>query len=233
MQIITKSIRIIDYESNRVFSREIPDSFDTYVTELIAYVNGNTEVREFATSSANTEVISCVCQIYLHRRNTDVVTEKTDIIARRLLRKEVEAQHQVARLDTNVQKGSLIQALLYDEDQESFSYLLAKVEHSDFVDDMDFSFKSGFSKDKKKIWKSCIIDLPSVEAETFYARIYSNTVAKYWSIDFLELVEMVSNETNTSKAFKSIEATLNRNIRNAAPHDHTVIRNAVPPRRRR
>ena len=57
-------------------------------------------------------------------------------------------------MDTNVQKGSLIQALLYDEDKDSSMYLLAKVEHTDFVDDTDFSFKSGFSKDTKKIWKS-------------------------------------------------------------------------------
>lgn len=63
--------------------------------------------------------------------------------------------------------------------------------------------------------------------QKYTARIYSNTVAKYWSDDFLELDEMVSDESNTSKAFKAIESTLNRNIRSIAPRDHTVIRNAV------
>ncbi len=40
--------------------------------------------------------------------------------------------------------------LLFDEENKTSIYLLAKDEHSDFVDDSDFSFKSGFSKDKKR-----------------------------------------------------------------------------------
>lgn len=53
----------------------------------------------------------------------------------------------------------MIQALLYDDERDKYTYLLAKVEHTDFVDDSDFSFKSGFSKDMKKLWKSCILRL--------------------------------------------------------------------------
>ncbi|SEV84921.1 nucleoid-associated protein [[Clostridium] fimetarium] len=227
MQTITKSIRIIDYEGNNVYTRETPESFDEYITELISHVSGNTSVREFKTRSSETEVISCICQILSQRANNDLVITKTDIIAQRLLAKEIEAQDRVARLDTNVQKGSLIQALLYDEESEMFTYLLAKVEHSDFVDDSDFTFKSGFSKDKKTFWKSCLIDLPNGEATEYYAKIYSNTVAKYWSDNFLELDEMVSDESNTSNAFKAIESSLNRNIRGIAPRDYTIIRNAI------
>lgn len=77
------------------------------------------------------------------------MTGKIDFIAQRLLLKEREAQTTVVHMNTNVQKGSLIQALLYDEDKDKYTYLLAKVEHTDFVDDSDFSFKSGFSKDMK------------------------------------------------------------------------------------
>ena len=67
-------------------------------------------------------------------------------------------------------KGSLIQALLYDEENESFSYLLAKVEHSDFVDDADLSFKSGFSKNKKTYWKSCLFSLKELNEGTYYSK---------------------------------------------------------------
>ena len=227
MLTITKSINIIDYEGNNIYTREAPATFDNYVAELISHISGNTSVREFKTRSAETEVIGCIRQILLQRADNEIITTRMNIIAQRLLDKEIEAQHRVARLDTNVQKGSLIQALLYDEENDIFTYLLAKVEHSDFVDDADFTFKSGFSKDKKTFWKSCLIDLPNVEAAEFYAKIYSNTVAKYWSDDFLELDEMVSDESNTSAAFKAIESSLNRNIRKIAPRDHTIIRNAV------
>lgn len=227
MQIITKSIHIIDYEGNNLYTRETPVAFNEYVTELITYVGNNTSVREFKTRSVETETISCILQILLQRANNVIVAAKTAIIAQRLLTKEIEAQHKVARLDTNVQKGSLIQALLYDEENENFTYLLAKVEHSDFVDDADFTFKSGFSKDKKTFWKSCLIDLPDVTSTEYYAKIYSNTVAKYWSDDFLELDEMASDESNTSNAFKALEGSLNRNVRGIAPRDHTIIRNAI------
>jgi hypothetical protein len=167
-----------------------------------------------------------VLQILQHQEDTIFVLERVNGIANRLLRKEIEAQGRIGQMDTDVQKGSLIQALLFDETDDSYTYLLAKVEHSDWVDDADFSFKTGFSKDKKTIWKSCLFDLANADVE-INAKIYSNTVAKYWWDGFLELDEMISDESNTIKAFKAIEETLNRNIRGSAPQDYTVIRNSV------
>ena len=99
------------------------------------------------------------------------------------------------------------------------------MEHSTFVDDVDFSFKTGFSKDKKTIWKSCLIELANADADEYYAKIYSNTAAKFWSDDFLEFDEMISDETNTLKSFRAIEAVLNISLRGLVTKDHTVIRN--------
>lgn len=130
-------------------------------------------------------------------------------------------------MDTNVQKGSLIQALLYDEDKDSSMYLLAKVEHTDFVDDTDFSFKSGFSKDTKKIWKSCIFNIEDIDADMFTAKVYSNTAAKYWYDSFLELEQVLSDEVNTEKAFRTIDNLLNRTIKKDYPRDYTLLRNSI------
>lgn len=47
MTIIHKSIRIIDYEAQQVTPRETPETFDTYVAELINHISGNTSVREY------------------------------------------------------------------------------------------------------------------------------------------------------------------------------------------
>lgn len=71
------------------------------------------------------------------------------ILARRLLLEETKAQIQIRHTNTTVQKGSLIQALLFDDIAEKYVYLLAKVEHTEWVDDSDFTFKTGFSKDKR------------------------------------------------------------------------------------
>lgn len=129
-------------------------------------------------------------------------------------------------MNTNVQKGSLIQALLYEEESDKYTYLLAKVEHTDFVDDTDFSFKSGFSKDIKKLWKSCVFEVDDLNASEFLAKIYSNTDAKYWHDNFLELDIVVSDETNTERAFRAIDITLNRIVKNIAPRDYIVLRNS-------
>ena len=37
MEIIMQTIRIIDYENNKVVNRDIPDAFSDYVRQLIAY----------------------------------------------------------------------------------------------------------------------------------------------------------------------------------------------------
>lgn len=225
MQIVQKSICTIDYESQRVLPRETPETFDSYVNELIEHISNNNSVREYKTRSNVTEVIGSILSLCQNQDDVDLVSARMDGMANRLMRMEVAAQERIARTMTNVQKGSLIQALLYDSVSISYTYLLAKVEHTEWVDDADFIFKTGFSKDKKTIWKSCLIDIPDVLATELNARIYSNTVAKYWSDDFLELDEMNNDETNTNRAFKAIDATLNQNFRGISSPDHTIIRN--------
>lgn len=227
MEIVIQTIRIIEYENNVVYIRNTPDTFCDYVKQLIVYINNNTSIREYRTRSVNTEVISCVLDIIKNQIDENFVTNKIDCIAHRLLLKEREAQTSVVHMNTNVQKGSLIQALLYDDENDKHIYLLAKVEHTDFVDDTDFSFKSGFSKDMKKLWKSCIFEIDDLNAVSFSAKVYSNTVAKYWYDNFLELEEVINDEVNTKKAFRAIESTLNRNVKNLAPRDHTILRNSL------
>lgn len=227
MKIITQTIRIIDYESNKVYTRATPETFSEYIEQLITYINGNTSVREYKTRSVHTEVVSSILELIKNRVNDEIVEQNVNMIAERLLLKEVEAQQHIVHLSTNVQKGSLVQALLYDEENDKYVYLLAKVEHTDFVDDSDFSFKTGFSKDKKTMWKSCLLEVNDLTQLEYYAYIYSNTVAKYWHSDFLELDELKSDESNTNKAFRAIENTLSRNIKKDFPKDHTIIRNAI------
>ncbi|RHT55675.1 hypothetical protein DW757_13320 [Clostridium sp. AM29-11AC] len=227
MEIVFQTIRIIDYENNAVYVRDTPETFSDYVRTLIAYINENASIREYHTRSTNTEVISCILDVVKNQIDVNFVTDKMNFIANRLLLKEQEAQTSVARMNTNVQKGSLIQALMYNEEKDEHIYLLAKVEHTDFVDDEDFSFKSGFSKDMKKLWKSCTFIIDDLAAPVFSAKVYSNTVAKYWYDNFLELDQVVSDEVNTDKAFRAIDSTLNRNVKGIAPRDHALIRNAM------
>lgn len=225
MTIINKSIRIINYETQQVAPRDTPEAFDAYVAELINHISNNTSVREYKTRSNSTEVIGCVLAVCANQNNEGLVCGKMDMMANRLLLKETEAQGQIHRTNTTVQKGSLVQALLFEEADERYMYLLAKVEHTEWVDDSDFTFKTGFSKDKKTMWKSCLFDLADLAADEFHARIYSDTKAQYWSNGFLELDEMNSDELNTKRAFQAIDATLGYGFKGVTRPDHTIIRN--------
>jgi len=224
MRILQKSIRIINYEQQLIQSRETPESFEVYVNELIDFIGSNESTREYKTRSNATEVIGSIVSIGSDPKNIELVVSKMDAIATRLMRMEVAAQERIERTGTNVQKGSLIQAMLYNEDGGIYGYLLAKVEHTEWVDDADFLFKTGFSKNKKNIWKSCLIDFPDFAATEYHARVYTNTVAKYWCSDFLELDEMNTDETNTMRAVTAIEATIGNSFRGTASPDHTIIR---------
>lgn len=227
MKIINKSIHIVDYAKKELFKREIPDSFDDFINELIDHINENKYVRNYKTFSNNTEVIGSILKILNSQLDENFVSTQIDIIAKRLLNKEIDTSNRMKRLGTEVQKGSLIQALLHDENNDIYIYVLAKVEHNDFVDDKDFSFKTGFSKSKKTIWKSCLFDLTDPESENFNAKIYSDTGAKFWSDDFLELDMINNNEDNTLKAFRAMENTLNSALKNVATKDQTTLRNTI------
>ena len=224
ISIKSKSVHIINYESETVNRREIPDNFNDYISELIEHINGNDKIRSYLSRDNSTTVVSNALKIINAIKISESPDTFFDEIAKKLLMQEVAAQRRVHSMNINVKKGSLIQALVFDSTLQGYAFLLAKVEHTDFVDDVDFSFKTGFSKDKKTIWKSCLFDFSDLEAPCFDAKIYSDTNAKYWSNDFLELDELQTDEENTVKSFKEIDKVLNRTIKKVATRDYTILR---------
>ncbi|MGP1411956.1 MAG: hypothetical protein ACTTKD_08995 [Peptoanaerobacter stomatis] len=226
IDILVQSVHLIDYENDIIQKRDIPQEFSNYIKELIFFINSNESIRKYKTRSINNEVISCILNIKNEKDDDTIVSQKINLIANRLLLKEKIAQEAVSKMNVNVLKGSLIQSLLFDDEKNEYLYLLAKVEHSSYVDDTDLSFKTGFSKDKKKIWKTCIFNIPEHNTQEYHAKVYSNTIVKYWYDAFLELNEMNSDETNTERAFKFIDKKLN-SIKKISPQDHKNLRYAT------
>lgn len=179
MEILIQSIRIIEREENKISKRELPEEFSIYIKQWVGFLYDNTAIQEYETRSVNTEVISSILDIIKNQADQKKFEEKMDLIARRLLLEERKAQQSVAAMSVVMKKGSLVQALLYDPETERYAFLLAKVEHTDFVDVSDYTFKSGFSKDKKNLWKSCIFMIDDLEADFYRATVYSDTAAKF------------------------------------------------------
>lgn len=227
MEILIQSIRIIEREENKISKRELPEEFSIYIKQWVGFLYDNTAIQEYETRSVNTEVISSILDIIKNQADQKKFEEKMDLIARRLLLEERKAQQSVAAMSVVMKKGSLVQALLYDPETERYAFLLAKVEHTDFVDVSDYTFKSGFSKDKKNLWKSCIFMIDDLEADFYRATVYSDTAAKFWYDGFLELKPVNTDELNTERAFKAVEGALSRMVKKASPRDWSVLRNAA------
>lgn len=226
MDILIQSIRIIERERNEVIRRDTPETFSDYIKKVVRYLYDNTAVRDYETRSTNNEVIRTILDIIQNKDNDDYVENKVDSIAKRLLAEEIKAQNAVSSMSVVMQKGSLIQTLLFDPDSNRYAYLLAKVEHTDFIDVSDFSSRTGFSKDTKKIWKTCVFMIDDVNDDVFGAQVYSDTAAKFWHDGFLELNPINTDEANTVNAFRAIEVELSK-VKKASPRDYLLLRNAT------
>lgn len=234
MDYIFKSVHKIDYDVERISEVEIHSNFDDFVTDLLTNINENVVNKIYVPSSQTTQVVNNVRNIFSLIDSSELEIEEIDQrvklyaedIAQRLFEKEKLKQEQIYRMGKNVKKGSLIQAAIKNEN--NYSYLLAKVEHSKFVDDSDFSFKSGFSSEQKKIWKTCILscNIQNADIVVDEAKIYVSNVGKYWADDFLELKELSSDAQNTKRAFNAVDSVLMRDIKKNAPGDYTIIRNS-------
>lgn len=233
MDYLFKAVHKIDYDAENFREVEIQPNFDNFVTELLVNINDNVVNKAYVPSSQSTQVVNDIRSIFSLIEIAEIESEElaarvktyADDIAQRLFDKEKLKQEQICSMGQNVKKGSLIQAAIKNGD--TYSYLLAKVEHSSFVDDSDFSFKSGFSSEQKKIWKTCILNC-TIEDENVLvdeAKVYISNSGKYWADDFLELRELSTDAQNTKRAFGAINSLLTKEVKKCAPGDYTVIRN--------
>ncbi|MCR5220684.1 MAG: nucleoid-associated protein [bacterium] len=224
MEILKTSVHTIDYAAAITTQRNPPESFVDNVLAVFEHAKDNQSVQLFKERSLNTEVLSSIFTIVDSKQLT-AFDENAQNIANRLLRQETVTQGSIERMNVSVKKGSLIQAILRD-DADSFMYLIAKVQHSEFVDDADLADRTGFSKNQKSIWKTCLIHLDHKQKRILSIKIFSDTGAKYWVNAFLEVDPVHSDDENTKTAFKAIDIVVNRLFGNKKD-DKMVFRNNV------
>ena len=223
MEFFAKSIHTIDLEQEQLVERAAPESFQKFVDELFVYINENKSIRRFRERSINTEVLSAVLQL-IDSENDQVFQQKATIIANRLLREEIAVQDKVKNL-AMLRKGSFIQAIAREK-EDHFMYLLAKVQHSPFIDDDEIILRTGFPKNQKGIWKSCLIFLDKKTHHIKEIKVYSDNGAKYWENGFLEIDPLHSDDENTKLAFSYVDKTINK-ILKKFPQDRTHLRNNI------
>ena len=233
MQILYSSLHNLDLAMDSPIRKKMPSDFTTFMEAYVEFATTeNKNSREYVPIDPNRTVLRCVSSIY-----TDVLEQDdevaddtrlvklTDSIALMLLTVEKNVQARISQL-TEVQKGSIVQALLKDKD--SYQYVIAKVEHSEWIDGETLEMNFGFPGNNKKVWKSAVIDLSLGDDEILFdsIRVYVDHPAKYWSDEFLEVKEAKSDSKNTKAVLRAFEQAL-KTIKNVSFGDYYNIKNSV------
>ena len=134
------------------------------------------------------------------------------------------AQAKIYHMGSSVKKGSLIQVLIQNSSDELL-YVVAKVEHSKWYDGSDLSKKYGFSGDKKSLWKSAVFSMYEINSHIVFKdiKVYSDTMAKYWTVSFLELDEARDDAKNTYSAFKAVDNELKSAVEPVSKKDYVKL----------
>lgn len=240
MRVIYSSLHNIDLSAENPVNKVIPEDFDSYMESYIRFAaTENPSSREYTEIDHNYTVVNCIKQIYSlaeygYERPTlqqieegieDRILPYVTTIARKLLQTEKMVQDRMGHF-TNVQKGSIVQALI--EDEGVYKFVIAKVEHSEWIDGETFQKNFGFPSENRIVWKSASFCLEAVDGNIIFTSIksYVNNNAIYWTNEFLEVKEANSDTKNTKAALSAVEAVL-RPLKIKSPQDYYNLKNSA------
>lgn len=145
--------------------------------------------------------------------------ERANFNSSRLL--TIELNTQATYKFTEIQRGILIQAVV---DQEDFvCVVIAKADFSEYLGEKsDFQEEQGLPINRKIFKAFCSRYNKKQELQDIYIFDPHNT--KYWWREFFELEQANTDESNTEKAFDSIDNVLYR-YKEKYPADHNILRN--------
>jgi len=211
----------IDLQDSEVISIDhssFSSDFETYLQELIQVIVTGSSGRVFSFESTSTEVRNQIGSLM----NGGVFRDVSTTIANRLLRAEKEAQAGISHLNTEIQKGIVVQALVTNEGLRKF--VICKADHHDFINEENFERTRGLPI-KKRVFKGFICDLNNDQTITGNI-VYDQLLSKYWWSDFLELNKVHSDEDNTQNAFDAIEKKVLLKLKKDYPQDYMHLSNS-------
>lgn len=193
-------------------------NLETYIRGIANTIVTDPDRRKYAFSSDTIEIKTLIDLMVKGGGFAEAAKSSSE----RLLRIERDKEKRYIKLK-GVQKGILIHA--YFKYQGSDKIIICKAENTDFLEDGSFDIKSGYSM-KRQIYKALLVEFDSKKTVTdllIYDSHASN--AKYWWSDFLELLEINTDEVNTETAFTSIDRFALSKIKDEYPSDYIFLRN--------
>ncbi|RZK12774.1 MAG: hypothetical protein EOO46_01865 [Flavobacterium sp.] len=224
MEITGISVHKIDCSEQRL---ELIDPINTsgdfrvYCNDLIKSVIELEEARRFKVRSDTTEVYS------LMRRGVfqNAFLDCSCGIAARLLNEEIKTLERIAHLDSEIQKGILLQAHVKHNDIDK--HVICKAEDTEVINDSTFQKTRGYPI-KKKIFKSALTVFDGNQSASSITIYDTNArISTFWWSGFLEFEQHWDDEYNTETAFNSIDGKVLSKYKSRFPSDHMNLRNAT------
>lgn len=233
MQILYSSLHNLNMDLDDPIRKDIPEDFDSYMSSYIEFATAENNIsRNYLVRDNNRTVMNCIADLLLDViaqgdvvTDSDVPDQRANSIALKLLDTEKNAQEKVKGVST-IQKGSIIQALI--KNAGDYCYVIAKVEHTEWIDGETFKKNFGFPGENKRVWKSAVLPLTIVNHEVSFGKVkcYVNTQAKYWTESFLEVEQAKDDKTNTVAVFKTIDKAL-KPLKKTSPSDFYNLKNSA------
>ena len=226
MQIINNVIYKLDYKKITKFNNE--NEFTEFTQNLINDLSEKKDVRECVQRETKNDVVDYIKNIILNNQNEEQTSKLYENIVKRLLNVEKDAQLKVKDLGTKIKTGSIFESMSKLNDN-TYNFIIAKVEHSEFFDDENFSFKTGFPKNNKKIWKSCLMECSLIDGDINVNKIliYTSNKAKYWHDKFLECDAKNNDKDNTKNCMKFVNDCLIKRIKTVSLSDYYILRGSL------
>jgi len=224
MKLKELQIHQIDISTTKVVEinkKQFDSDFDSYLKGLLEIISKGSSGRLFEFQSETTEIRALIPSII----KSAPFNKVSLIAANRLLIKEQETQKKIEKLDVEIQKGILVQAV-YQEDS-NFKYVICKADHSEFLKDGDYKKTKGLPL-KKKVFKAFIVTFSNknlIEEVLVYDT--NASMSKYWWGDFLELSEVYTDKHNTITAFDAIDKGVFTKMKKDFPQDYIYLRNST------
>lgn len=222
MSIIFTSLHQIDHSTDEIKEIDIStesNDLSRYTNRLINEITTSTNKRQFEFKSDTTEV-----RIALAKFLDENYGEASEINSRRLLDVEKVAQAKIAHLDKVIQKGSLFQAVLTDDNETTI--IISKADHNQFLDEVDFTLKNGLPWEKR-IFKAFLVKFNNSDPINIYVYDTTNRMARYWWDSYLELEEKFTDTHNTKTSLDVLDKKVFNKIKKDFPADHTILRNST------
>ncbi|KAF5070561.1 hypothetical protein DSECCO2_221520 [anaerobic digester metagenome] len=237
MEIIFSKIHQINVDENNCTERAIEHDATGYIVGLVNEILKNPNKKRYKIRREGTEVVSVVMALvesYLEGEFEDAFNDEdheeceeqngTDDVASRLLEKEIKRQDEL-NLNIKIKKGSLLQALILDDDY--IFYMISKIENADILDLEDMYRKSGIPYENKS-FKQCLFQFSDeLEILNIFLSDKNGIISDYWGNEFLELDELTNDEKNTENIFNVITNKLKSEVENISKVDHVFLRNQV------